>query len=359
MSTFGKGLAQFLSGVRDSLCGVYKFMQRQYALASRLSNSETTSAASRAPKPALTTNTKVLATTKSTLAKSNEKLLQRLFQSCILNGIFLLLCILVFNYVLIPILNYIVYKVISERNHGLIADYLNPSIQFLFSFVWILPVFLLSKIFNVLCHQEIADIAYQHKYGKPRTYQKFTVAQVIADTVFSCTMELIFLMQSSLMTLVPASMLNTILGHVHLAFLYSLYAFEYKFCNMGWDIRQRIHHIESRWPYYLGFGLSLSLILSLASSYIINATLFATLFPAFILSSIESDSERLASIKYTRHATDTGLDQEVPLTVPLFKLAIYLTDLLFKLFTSKTKLANNTNVKAKSSVPVLNIRKTN
>jgi etoposide-induced 2.4 mRNA len=372
MALFKICLYQFINGFKDSLFGFMKFIQRQKKLAQIL-NESNNNANQTKKLPSLTTNTKISSTsstsnssTKSTLAKNHEKLYQRLLQSCLLNGIFLLSCILTFNIILIPILNWFAYKLISERNHNLITDYLNPIIQLLFSFVWILPVFLLSKIFNVLCHQEIADCAYSQKYGKPQIFQKFTIAQVIADTVFSCTMELIFLVQSSIMTLIPSSFLNQFLCHVHLSFLYSLYAFEYKFCNMSWDIKKRIHHIESRWPYYLGFGLSLSIIVSFAPSYIYSATLFASIFPAFILSAIEADSERLNPIVYLKpDEMNPGMAKPVTLAVPLFKFSIYLTDVIFKLFAKKqnNKLqssANNFNQQREQKTgAVFNIRKTN
>lgn len=299
------------------------------------------------------------------MLKNSEKLYQRLFQSCILNGIFLFSCICIFNYLLIPILNWFAFKLISETNHNLIHDYLNPIIQLLFSSVWILPVFLLSKIFNVLCHQEIADIAYMQKYGKPQIFQNFSIAEVIADTVFSCTMELIFLVQSSFMTLIPSIWLNNLLCHVHMAFLYSLYAFEYKLCNKSWDIKRRIHHIESRWPYYIGFGLSFSLILSLANSYIYSATLFASLFPAYILSAIESDSENLPPIMYYKNDFNhpNGV-KPVPLTIPLFRFSINLTDLIFKMATKSQSNKKLANQQTSSSQPMnqsqmFTIRKTN
>ena len=342
MATFKICLTQFVSGFKDSIFGFIKFIQRQKKVATLLSEASGTNgrtSSSNKKYPTLTNSTKVT-TPKSSAAKNNEKLYQRLLQSCMLNGIFLLLCILLFNYLLIPVLNFFAFNLISERNHSLITDYMNPSIQLIFSFVWIAPVFLLSKIFNVLCHQEIADIAFMQKYGKPQIYQKYTIAQVIADTVFSCTMEMIFLIQSSFMTLMPSSMLNQLLCHIHLSFLYALYAFEYKFCNLSWDIKKRIHHIETRWPYYLGFGLSLSIILSFTNSYIYSATLFAFIFPAFILSAIEADSERLQPIIYYKQ--DGSELRPVTLAVPLFKFAIYLTDMVFKIFTKKRKAAAST-----------------
>ena len=164
-------------------------------------------------------------------------------------------------------------------------------------------------------------------------YQKFSIAEVLADTIFSCTMELIFLMQASLLSFLPLlPILNQIITHVNLSFLYSLYAFEYKWCNMGWDIKQRIFYIETRWPYYFGFGLFLSIIVSLTGSYIISATLFAFIFPAYILSAIEADCENLEPIVYAKKLSNQPPHefQLVKLRLPLFKPSLYLTDLFFK-----------------------------
>lgn len=332
---------QFLHGFKDSLFGFFKFFQRQKHL-------DLAAAKKQQQQPSVATfnNARVNSTNpKSMIEKSSEKLYQRLFQSCILNGIFLLSCILAFNHILIPILNFVFFKMITETYHNWITNYINPVIQFLFSFVWILPVFLLSKLFNLLVHQEIADCAYFQKYGKPQVFKNFTISQVIADTVFSATMAIIFLIQSSLMGLVPIYWLNLVLCHLHLSFLYSLYTFEYKLCNLGWDIKKRINYIESRWPYYFGFGLSQSLILACAGSYIYSATLFASIFPLFILSSVEADSEHLMPIVYYKE--DPNFEEgfrPVQIKLPLFRFSLYLTDIIFKLCTGKqNKLNSNIN----------------
>ncbi len=129
----------FLNGFKDSLYGCVKFFQRQKQLAAA-SSSRTASTA--------TGNN-----SKSAKVKKSEKLYQRLFESCILNGVFLLSCMLAFSFILLPVLNWIYFKILSPEKHDLIKNYLNPCLQLIFSFVWILPVFLLSKIFNLLWHQ--------------------------------------------------------------------------------------------------------------------------------------------------------------------------------------------------------------
>ena len=154
------------------------------------------------------------------------------------------------------------------------------------------------------------------------------------------------------MNLVPIFWLNQILCHVHLAFLYSLYAFEYKLCNMSWDIKKRIAFIESRWAYFLGFGLSLSIILSFSGSYIYCATLFASIFPAFILSAIETNSERMSQIVYFKADKSDPFNSHskaVQVNLPLFRFSLYLTDLIFKLFAKKQTVKLNQSHQSQKS----------
>lgn len=172
-------------------------------------------------------------------------------------------------------------------------------------------------------------------------------------------MQLIFLVQSSLMNFIPISFLSQMLGHIHLSFLYSLYAFEYKWFNMSWDINKRIDHIESCWPYYFGFGLSLSIILSFANSYIFSATLFAFIFPAYILSAIESDSEKLHPITYNKRDLNSRLAyRKVGLKIPLFRISLRVTDFLFKIFDKKKPPVNSSS-KRNEQVANFTINKTN
>ena len=330
-------LIQFLNGFKDSLFGCIKFFQKQKLLSLAIKQKQQQNDLNKTSKPA-----------KSKKEDSNEKLYKQLIQSCILNGVFLLSCILMFNFVLMPILNWIAFKLITDKNQNLITDYLNPIMQMLFSFVWILPVFLLSKIFNLICHQEIADIAYVQKYGKPKIKlfkgYELLLGKELADVIFSCTMELIFLVQTSLMNLIPLGWLTQVLCHVHLSFLYSLYSFEYKFYNMGWDIKKRMNFIESRWPYFFGFGLSLSVILSFAGPYIYSATLFASIFPAFILSAIETEAELLSPIVYLKKDANSPngyATKQVTFKLPLFRFSLYLTDFIFYVFLHNKKLNKN------------------
>ncbi len=147
-------------------------------------------------------------------------------------------------------------------------------------------------------------------------------------------------MQSSVTLYLPINGINQILFHFHISSLYSLYAFEYKWVNMGWNIKERLNYIETKWPYFFGFGLSLSLITSLSTSYVLNATLFAFLFPALLLSAVESDCGEL-NRQHSKPILFTS--------VHLFDLSTFITDRLFRLIKfladkSRTKKTNSATI---------------
>ena len=87
--------------------------------------------------------------------------------------------------------------------------------------------------------------------------------------------------------LVPG--IGNFLGLLHMAMLYALYSFEYKWiyqgkpCHtqkvdwfslhvlyLGWIIHQRVNFVEKNWPYFLGFGLPLAILTSISNSLVIR-----------------------------------------------------------------------------------------
>lgn len=355
------GILQFINGFKDSYNGCFKFYKKQKLI--REKNQQECNNKNG---------------TQQILFQNQKKLEKRILESCLLNGLFLFFCIVLFNYVLMPFLNWFIFgflftidknqesssKISINSYYIMIHDYLNKFIYLLFSIIWIIPVFLLSKIFNFICFQDIADISYMNQYGKPKITS--AISYLIAESIFSCLLQVVFLVQSSLIVYIPIYTLNQILFHLHISVLYSLYAFEYKWFNMDWNIKKRLKYIESKWPYFFGFGLSLSILTSLSSSYIISATLFAFLFPALLICAIEADCNELDpknANKLQRHSSllttktnQNGTRESLLVNftpLHLFDLSIIVTDHIFrfiKYLSDKRRASNKVNVNGKSQV---------
>uniref|UniRef100_A0A1Q3FB80 Putative p53-mediated apoptosis protein n=1 Tax=Culex tarsalis TaxID=7177 RepID=A0A1Q3FB80_CULTA len=261
--------------------------------------------------------------------KEEPKVLHRVLQCCLLNGGVFMLSILMFEYGVLPALNYFLSYLFS--NSGTVATvwgWIKPALVALFHGLWVAPLFLLSKIVNSLWFQDIADSAYKFRKGRPQLIP--SISKLIADTLISLLIQVLFLVQSIAITYlpIPVPFACSILYMVHMSLLCSLYAFEYKWFNMGWELHKRLTYIETNWPFFIGFGLPLAILSELPGSFFINGCVFAVLFPLFILSANE--------------ATPKVSVCETPLK--LFSLVVAITNALF---SSRTKLG-----KAALSTPI-------
>ena len=95
-----------------------------------------------------------------------------------------------------------------------------------------------------------------------------SISVMIADTVFSIVVEIIFLLQGKVFALVPIQLLGAALNLVHQCLLHSLYSFEYKWFSQGIELHKRLNLVETNWPYFLGFGLPLAVITSMPESQV-------------------------------------------------------------------------------------------
>lgn len=190
-----------------------------------------------------------------------------------------------------------------------IWNFIQTTLSWIFSFIWIVPLFILSKIINTFWFQDIADAAYEFRKGRPTLIP--SISKLLADIVFSLIVQSLFLFQVSFfkrlstllvvyvnlllfqsMTLNYLPYIGRFLCFLHICLLYSLYSFEYKWFNQGYELHKRLMFIEQNWPYFIGFGSILALLTQFCDSFIINGCLFSMFFPLFIISGNESSPQQ-------------------------------------------------------------------
>ena len=200
-------------------------------------------------------------------------------------------------------------------------------LHLIFSSLWVLPLYIICKLINIVWFSDISNSIYRALYGKTRPFPSLSVA--FADLIYSLTFEIVFFIQAQFVNVVP--MMNAEIEHlqiqvmcyiaytfycIHVCLLYAIYAFEYKWFNMGIELRNRIELIERHWPYFCGFGLPMFLLTNVAFTYyplVASACVYSSVFPFFIVSGTRASTPR----------------SEAPFTLYLTKPSISFCNLLF------------------------------
>lgn len=309
MEDFKRGLAAFVRGVYDSVMGIGVILtlqaeQKKSAAQKAADAQPTTTLALR--RAAVVQASLTLGASSSTVEEQLQNapapspstpqrtrreeplLVYRMLQCCMLNGGVFICSLLAFDFILLPaVLSLIVllfgHSQISSANT--IWSWLRPLLVCTFQALWVLPLFLLSKVVNSLWFQDIADIAFRYTTGGRQRFLP-SLSRILSDVLFSVLVQTLFLFQSLFFGALPKPIpwVNELTSLVHLSMLYSLYAFEYTWFSRGWELHRRLSFIEENWPYFVGFGLPLAFITSLFESYFMSGSCFSLLFPLCILS---------------------------------------------------------------------------
>lgn len=255
--------------------------------------------------------------------KSNLALL------CLFNGGILLIGMLGFNYAFLPIFRRLFNTLAgldstSSSRSLLIIQHI---LTYTFNFLWLIPAFIISKFVNSYWFRDIADVVFKKLTKRREALPALPLARSISDVLFSIVMQIFFLIQSTIVLLIPVPVLSTVFGNMCLCLLYSFYAFEYAWIYANLSVKQRVERIESYWPYYLGFGLPLTMLSTrLFDSVIVNECIFSILFPFAIVAATSVNFNERVKLKPT---------ESTIVSLNIFAGCIRLTSRLFDLLKKK------------------------
>ena len=274
---------------------------------------------------------------------------KKLCETWVLNGFVLAFSVIAFDHVVIPLLHFFINTFMSlllgdEQQSEPQVGFIVSLVWYLFSALWVLPLFWLNKPISSLWFLEIADEVLRHmkeedtQNSRNKSKSKVLksrkkgpeVSKWIADMLFSLVLECLFLLQAMVVGLIPA--IGIFLSYSHLTLLYSLYSFEYAWMDHRVSVNQRIAMIEEKWPYFMGFGLPLTVATALPNSFIISACVFAVLFPLFLI--IACDTEPMSSDVFRLRA---------------FQVVEWLTNAMFSRLHQKTTPATASSGASNSS----------
>lgn len=194
------------------------------------------------------------------------------------NAIFSVICVLSVTHGLIPALAFVL---------GSLWTAVDLYISALLNSCWLLPVYVLSKLYNMYWTSEYANLAYQRRRGRPADVK---ITFLLSDIFFTTFMELLLIIE----VYIVGMMVNlTVLGFnvvdiVLTAISYALYAFEYKWLNMGIGCKKRLEVIDKNFMYYLGFGFPMALFVLFFHNFWLRFVLYSILFPFLVLMANEA-----------------------------------------------------------------------
>ncbi|KJE93033.1 hypothetical protein CAOG_003894 [Capsaspora owczarzaki ATCC 30864] len=201
----------------------------------------------------------------------------------VLNGILFMGSLFMFAFIIRPLLGLVLPSSSSAETDGdakRIQDtitYFDFALTAIYHLFWVYPIYCLSFILNSIWYQDIADAAYAHQVGKPTAVR---TDQRVGDEIYRSIMQLVMVVQIAMIHFIP--LIGPYASFLLMAWLYSMYCFEYKWINEGQSLDQRVAYFEEHWAYLAGFGTPFAALTFFFPQFI-GAGLFALAFPGFII----------------------------------------------------------------------------
>lgn len=213
-----------------------------------------------------------------------SKARSKLCQCLLLNGVIFLGSIMVFHWLLGPLLAFIISNILLHPAAGNeIQTTIAIWISWMYYSLWIAPLYIVTFILNTIWYRDIAidsvDFFAKRSSGSNTGGSVPTSAQTslpnqIADIILRSLFNLVYLGYLSVIAR------YRILYAISLAFLISFNAFEFKYRHLNFS--DKITLIESHWIYFLSFSIWVAILVTEFPTMVENG-LLGVLFPFLLI----------------------------------------------------------------------------
>ncbi|KAF8326001.1 etoposide-induced protein 2.4-domain-containing protein [Cantharellus anzutake] len=207
---------------------------------------------------------------------SDAEIRANVLKSAVLNTLSLVV-IYTFDILFLPILG----RSTQER-------WLHRNIGSLYQVLFQLPVVGMSLYLNSTWGSVVAKRVYALQYGRAAVEPSPSSSGIMGNLAaqsFRGILILSTILVTILLSYLPV--LGPFQSFVLMCWVDAYYCFEYVWVAQGFSLSRRVRFQEERWSYFFGFGFALSALCMWGSS-IANATLFALLFPLYVIMAIHA-----------------------------------------------------------------------
>eukprot|EP01029_Cantina_marsupialis_P003441 TRINITY_DN133045_c0_g2_i1.p1 TRINITY_DN133045_c0_g2~~TRINITY_DN133045_c0_g2_i1.p1 ORF type:complete len:296 (+),score=37.41 TRINITY_DN133045_c0_g2_i1:219-1106(+) len=205
----------------------------------------------------------------------------RTFQCLALNGALFLGSIVIMNKGILPLMQAL-SGYIDQIRPGSISELSETFVEFLVStfyhVFWLYPIYIISLILNAVWFQNIAEQSYLLFTGKESA--SIPVMEVLRDEIYRIVLMGVLVIEIAMMNFIP--IIGFPLAFIHTCWMYSFYALEYRWNQMGWDLNQRLRVFEEHWLYMIGFGFPIS-VATFFFPLFVGSGLLAVILPILIV----------------------------------------------------------------------------